>query len=136
VQNKTFRLNNLQAQVSDSHDFTLRDVCRATAAAPTYLKPANIQSVDGRSTAVCADGAIVANNPVSAVPYLCSRGCIFSAVSDLPWVMFQAITVGLRNGWSLVSQMASNLTPVVSPPNKVTSAKNFKISSQTSTWQI
>jgi patatin-like phospholipase/acyl hydrolase len=57
----------MQAQVSDSHDFTLRDVCRATAAAPTYFKPAKIQSVDGSSTAACADGAIVANNPVSVL---------------------------------------------------------------------
>jgi hypothetical protein len=58
------------------------------------LKPANIQSVDGRSTAVCADGAIVANNPVSAavaVSYL-RFDAMISAMSDSPWMMFQAIS--------------------------------------------
>ncbi|GAQ88003.1 hypothetical protein KFL_003930060 [Klebsormidium nitens] len=54
------------AQLSDSHDFRLRDVCRATAAAPSYFKPACIWSVDESTRAVCADGGIIANNPTLA----------------------------------------------------------------------
>ena len=45
-------------------DFYLRDVCRATSAAPPYFPPARITSLAGE-TAVCVDGGLYANNPAA-----------------------------------------------------------------------
>lgn len=43
-------------------DFYLRDVCRATSAAPTYFPPAHIRSLAG-DAATLVDGGLYANNP-------------------------------------------------------------------------
>lgn len=43
-------------------NFLLRDVCRATSAAPTYFEPAMIRDLGGRQYA-CVDGSVYANNP-------------------------------------------------------------------------
>ncbi|MEI8186260.1 MAG: patatin-like phospholipase family protein [Chlorobiaceae bacterium] len=43
-------------------DFYLRDVARATSAAPTYFEPANISSLD-RQVYPLIDGGVFANNP-------------------------------------------------------------------------
>ena len=43
-------------------DFLLRDVARATSAAPTYLAPATIKNMAGE-TFSCVDGGIYDNNP-------------------------------------------------------------------------
>lgn len=43
-------------------DFRLRDVARATTAAPTYFEAARVTSLDGRSVSL-VDGGLVANNP-------------------------------------------------------------------------
>ncbi|EHJ46328.1 Patatin [Solidesulfovibrio carbinoliphilus subsp. oakridgensis] len=45
-------------------DYYLRDVCRATAAAPTYFPPARINSLAGEE-ATLVDGGIYANNPAA-----------------------------------------------------------------------
>jgi patatin-like phospholipase/acyl hydrolase len=45
-------------------DFFLRDVCRATSAAPTYFPPAHIQSLAG-DAATLVDGGLYANNPAA-----------------------------------------------------------------------
>ena len=50
--------------VDARRDFYLRDVCRATSAAPTYFPPARITSLAGE-TAVCVDGGLYANNPAT-----------------------------------------------------------------------
>jgi patatin-like phospholipase/acyl hydrolase len=44
------------------YDFLLRDVCRATSAAPTYFPPAEIKSRSGK-TLYCVDGGIGDNCP-------------------------------------------------------------------------
>ncbi|MEJ7780760.1 MAG: patatin-like phospholipase family protein [Daejeonella sp.] len=46
----------------DGGDFLLRDVCRATSAAPTYFETALIRSVSGVSYPM-VDGGMYANNP-------------------------------------------------------------------------
>jgi len=46
----------------DGGDFYLRDVCRATSAAPTYFEAALVKSISG-VTYPMIDGAIFANNP-------------------------------------------------------------------------
>lgn len=43
-------------------DFMLRDIARATSAAPTYFEPALIRNAAGKYFA-CIDGAVFANNP-------------------------------------------------------------------------
>jgi predicted acylesterase/phospholipase RssA len=43
-------------------DFLLRDVARATSAAPTYFEPANIHALD-HSVLPLIDGGVFANNP-------------------------------------------------------------------------
>jgi hypothetical protein len=44
-------------------DFYLRDVCRATSAAPTYFPPAMIISMGGGPGYILQDGGLVANQP-------------------------------------------------------------------------
>lgn len=51
-----------KARESRAHDFWLADVARATAAAPTYFPPAEIENTKGEAF-VCIDGGIFANNP-------------------------------------------------------------------------
>lgn len=45
-----------------SHDFLVRDVCRATSAAPTYFEAALVKSLSNESFAL-VDGGVFANNP-------------------------------------------------------------------------
>jgi patatin-like phospholipase/acyl hydrolase len=47
---------------SKYRDFRLRDVARATTAAPTYFEPAHIVATDGKHYTLM-DGGLVANNP-------------------------------------------------------------------------
>ncbi|WP_455382789.1 patatin-like phospholipase family protein [Salinispira pacifica] len=48
-------------------NFYMRDVARATSAAPTYFEPAHIESVPPNGNQYClVDGAIFANNPALA----------------------------------------------------------------------
>ena len=51
-----------EAKRSPSKDFYLKDIAIATSAAPTYFKPAAIQSMDNK-THNLLDGAMFANNP-------------------------------------------------------------------------
>ena len=48
---------------------SLWEVCRATAAAPTYFPPAFVTSVDGKFQGTMIDGGAIQNNPVS-LPWL------------------------------------------------------------------
>ena len=48
--------------VQEDYDFHLRDIARATSAAPTYFPPAQIQSRSGQKYGV-VDGGVFANNP-------------------------------------------------------------------------
>lgn len=48
---------------SKSPDFLVRELCRATSAAPTYFEPARIKSADQRRVFPLIDGGVFANNP-------------------------------------------------------------------------
>ncbi|MCW5924420.1 MAG: patatin-like phospholipase family protein [Saprospiraceae bacterium] len=48
--------------VEPARDFLVRDVCRATSAAPSYFKPATFLSASNVQHA-CVDGGVFANNP-------------------------------------------------------------------------
>lgn len=57
-----------KAKADARRDFYLRDVCRATSAAPTYFPPTQIKSLTG-DVVTAVDGGIFANNPAAlAVP--------------------------------------------------------------------
>jgi patatin-like phospholipase/acyl hydrolase len=47
----------------DYHNYYVRDLARATSAAPTYFEPSNIQSIDGKTNYPLIDGGVFANNP-------------------------------------------------------------------------
>jgi patatin-like phospholipase/acyl hydrolase len=55
---------SLKAQDYAWRDYHLRDVCRATSAAPTYFPPARITSLAGDEAAF-VDGGLYANNPAA-----------------------------------------------------------------------
>jgi patatin-like phospholipase/acyl hydrolase len=50
------------ARAKESHDFYVRDVARATSAAPTYFEVSNIAAID-RKFYTLIDGGVFANNP-------------------------------------------------------------------------
>jgi len=51
------------ANQAEDWDVPMRDVARATSAAPTYFDPAVLKSADGRSQHALVDGGTFANNP-------------------------------------------------------------------------
>ncbi len=56
-----FAQHNYQMK-GDSHDFLVRDVCRATSAAPTYFEAALVKSFSNELYPLI-DGGVFANNP-------------------------------------------------------------------------
>lgn len=47
----------------ESHDFLMRDVARATSAAPTYFEPFQLAAVSPQPDYALVDGGVFANNP-------------------------------------------------------------------------
>lgn len=56
------RNSALRLETDQYRDFYLRDVSRATTAAPTFFEPARITAIDGKQYTL-VDGALAANNP-------------------------------------------------------------------------
>lgn len=67
---------------SPVHDYYLRDVARATSAAPTYFEPVQINSLYGTPHAL-VDGGVFANNPALCA-YAEARNIEFSQVLNNP----------------------------------------------------
>ena len=65
-----------KAKVGDEGDFYVKDVCRATSAAPTYFQTELIKSISGEDYA-CIDGGVFANNPT-----LCAYSEVRNATGD------------------------------------------------------
>lgn len=63
---------------SSLENFYMRDVCRATSAAPTYFEPAKIKSLYGQEFTLI-DGGVYANNPAMCA-YAEARKIAFSQV--------------------------------------------------------
>ncbi|KAL3679623.1 hypothetical protein R1sor_022579 [Riccia sorocarpa] len=61
-----FLFSRADALDCEAWDFTLWEICRATSAVPSFFKPANVASVDGRTSCTAIDGGIVMNNPTAA----------------------------------------------------------------------
>ena len=62
IENRRAKLfNSADASIS-TDNFLVKDICRATSAAPTYFSPARIQSQYGQNFSLI-DGGVYANNP-------------------------------------------------------------------------
>ncbi|KAL2613415.1 hypothetical protein R1flu_025107 [Riccia fluitans] len=61
-----FLFSRADALDCEAWDFSLWEICRATSAVPSFFKPANMTSVDGKTTCTAIDGGIVMNNPTAA----------------------------------------------------------------------
>jgi len=73
---------SVNAVQDEIYNFYLKDVARATSAAPTYFEPAHIKSMDGKVWALC-DGGVFANNPALCA-YAEARKTNFSKVMNNP----------------------------------------------------
>ncbi len=65
----SYNLNNGEKYVFrswDSHDFLLREVARASSAAPTYFAPARFIDRKTEEALTLVDGGLIANNPILA----------------------------------------------------------------------
>ncbi|XP_018817554.1 probable inactive patatin-like protein 9 [Juglans regia] len=61
-----FVFSRADASESQSFNFELWKVCRATSATPSLFKPFNLTSVDGKTSCSAVDGGLVMNNPTAA----------------------------------------------------------------------
>lgn len=66
----------IDAKESPTHDFLVKEVARATSAAPTYFEVSRVKSVYG-SPFPLIDGGVFANNPAMCA-YAEARGTLFS----------------------------------------------------------
>jgi patatin-like phospholipase/acyl hydrolase len=78
-QRKTFFFNKIDiTKGGNTRDYFLRDIARSTSAAPTYFKPAKIESAYG-APLYLVDGGMFANNP-SMCAYAEARTLKFSEI--------------------------------------------------------
>lgn len=66
LQNKTIYFTSDHARTGEEADFYVRDVARATAAAPTYFAPAHIRDLAKKRSYTVIDGGIAVQNPALA----------------------------------------------------------------------
>lgn len=62
-----FVFSRADACESDSYNFDLWKICRATSSDPSMFKPFRFSSVDGKTSCYAVDGGLVMNNPSAAV---------------------------------------------------------------------
>ncbi len=79
---KAVFFTSVDAATDTMYNFFLRDVARATSAAPTYFSPAYIESINGQ-TFTLVDGGMFANNPALCA-YAEARKTDFSKVLNNP----------------------------------------------------
>ncbi|KAG9445564.1 hypothetical protein H6P81_011692 [Aristolochia fimbriata] len=61
-----FLFSRADALETDSYDFRLWEVCRATSASPGAFDPVEMRSVDGQTRCVAVDGGLAMSNPAAA----------------------------------------------------------------------
>ncbi|MDT0687755.1 patatin-like phospholipase family protein [Autumnicola psychrophila] len=79
---KAHFFTSIDATKSAIYDYYLRDVARATSAAPTYFEPVRIKSIYGTPYALI-DGGVFANNPALCA-YAEARNIAFSEALNDP----------------------------------------------------
>jgi uncharacterized protein len=85
----SYDINERRAKLFASHEaiaslenFYVKDICRATAAAPTFFEPAKIKSLYGQEFTLI-DGGVYANNPALCA-YAEARKIAFSKILNDP----------------------------------------------------
>ncbi|KAI7732102.1 hypothetical protein M8C21_007081 [Ambrosia artemisiifolia] len=61
-----FLFSRADALETESFDFRLWEVCRATSALPGLFEPVSMKSVDGKTRCVAVDGGLAMSNPTAA----------------------------------------------------------------------
>ncbi|KAL4556670.1 hypothetical protein LXL04_034825 [Taraxacum kok-saghyz] len=61
-----FLFSRADALETDSFDFRLWEVCRATTASPDLFEPVSMKSVDGKTRCLAVDGGLAMSNPTAA----------------------------------------------------------------------
>ena len=74
--------SQIDARETATHDFRVKEIARATSAAPTYFEVARVKSVYGTPYPLI-DGGVFANNPAMCA-YAEARGIPFSTVLNDP----------------------------------------------------
>ena len=81
----------------------MRDVARATSAAPTYFEPTVVYSIDGQERRVLIDGGVFANNPALCGYTEARRGGVkpedILIVSIGTGIMTRSIPYAKAKGW-------------------------------------
>lgn len=67
VDNKDVIFKSMDAILHRNKDFYIRDVARATSAAPTYFPSAEIKNIDATVKLSLMDGGVGLNNPSKLV---------------------------------------------------------------------
>ncbi len=84
-----------KAKLSPADDFAMRDVVRATTAAPTFFQPTKIQPEDASSSYALVDGGIDAGNPA-----MCAYAEAIKMGRAGNGVLMVSLGTG-QSGWSL-----------------------------------
>ena len=91
-----FLFSRADAMQTDSFDFALADICRATSAVPGFFKPSKLVSVNKKTLVVGIDGGLVMNNPAAAaVTHVLHNTAEFSYVKSVSDVMVLSLGTGL-----------------------------------------
>jgi len=100
-QQKPMFFKSEKAKLSPADDFAMRDVVRATTAAPTFFPPTRVQPADGSSAYGLVDGGIDAGNPA-----LCAYAEAIKMGRAGDGVLMVSLGTG-QSGWSLDFEKAS-----------------------------
>lgn len=112
-----------QAKASPAADFAMRDVVRATTAAPTFFAPARIEPADASTYYALVDGGIDAGNPA-----MCAYAEAIKMGQSDGGVLMVSLGTG-EQGWSIdyaaacnwgAVEWASNLIGMVMDGSNVT----------------
>jgi uncharacterized protein len=102
-----------KAKLSPAADFAMRDVVRATTAAPTFFAPTEIQPADASTTYALVDGGIDAGNPA-----MCAYAEAIKMNTAGGGVLMVSIGTG-EQGWSLNYAQACQWGAVEWAPNLI-----------------
>ncbi|WP_374444265.1 patatin-like phospholipase family protein [Epilithonimonas sp.] len=83
IENRRAKLFNTINAKQSQQNFLVKDICRATSAAPTYFSPAQIRSSYGQTFSLI-DGGVYANNPALCA-YAEARKIPFATIFDNPF---------------------------------------------------
>ncbi|CAI8614202.1 unnamed protein product [Vicia faba] len=90
-----FVFSRADASESESFNFELWKVCRATSSTPSLFKPFQFASLDGKTSCSAVDGGLVMNNPAAAaVTHVLHNKRDFPAVNSVEDLMVLSIGNG------------------------------------------